>query len=127
MVLRQFVEDLSGDLLLPVREGEGQSVVEGREKAVRGGFARYRRELGVRVAAAGQGHLEDEGLVPPEAGLGGGGRGPGGGGGASARSALVCGRWILRSASGRGTRPRPSRRDSGRGSTASWALGSTVW
>lgn len=46
---------------------------------------------------------------------------------ASSMSALVCGRWILRRASGSGTRPRPSRRESGSGSTASWALGRTVW
>ncbi|CAM5661190.1 hypothetical protein SGRIM128S_09003 [Streptomyces griseomycini] len=46
---------------------------------------------------------------------------------ASSMSALVCGRWIFSRASGRETSPRPSRRESGSGSTASWALGRTVW
>lgn len=46
---------------------------------------------------------------------------------ASAMSALVWGRWIFSRASGRETRPRPSRSESGRGSSTSCALGRTVW
>ncbi len=65
---RQVVEDLLGDLLLALGEGEGEFGVEGGEQAVRGRSAGHRGELGVGVAAAGEGDLEDERLVPLEAG-----------------------------------------------------------
>ncbi len=73
----EVVEDLPGDLLLALGEGEGQAVVEGREEAVRLRCARHGRELAVGVPAAGQGDLEDEGLVPLQAGARIGHIGPG--------------------------------------------------
>lgn len=115
MVRGQVVEDLLRDLLLAFREGEGEAVVEGREESVGSRFPRHRGELGVRVAAAGEGHLEHEGLVPLEAGVGVGDVGLG------VRAV------DLEEGFGEGSRPRPSRSDSGRGSIASWALGRTVW
>lgn len=115
MLGRQVVEDLLGDLLLTFGEGEGEAVVECRQEAVGLGFAGDRRELGVGVAAPGEGHLEDEGLVPLEAGAG-------------VLDVGLCVRAVdLEEGLGEGTRPRPSRSVGGRGSTASCALGRTVW
>lgn len=63
----QVVEDLPGDLLLTLGEGEGEAGVEGGEEAVGGGTAGDGGKLCVGVTAAGEGDLEDEGLVPLEA------------------------------------------------------------
>lgn len=66
----EVVEDLAGDLLLALGEGEGEAVAEGREEAVRAGDAGHGGQVGLGVPAAGQGDLEDEGLVPLQAGAG---------------------------------------------------------
>ncbi len=66
----QVVEDLAADALLAVGEGERQFGVEGVEQSV--GLQRPRDggELGFGQAPAGQRDLEDECLVPLEAGAG---------------------------------------------------------
>ena len=114
-VLRgEVVEDLPGDLLLALGEGEGQLRVEGVEEAAGSRSPCHGGELAVRVAAAGEGHLEDERLVPLQA-L------------ASVLDVGLGARPVdLEEGSGRDTNPRPSRRASGSGSTASGALGSTA-
>ncbi len=66
----EVVEDLAGDPLLALGEGEGEPVVEGGEQAVGARPAGDGGELGLGVAAAGEGDLEDEGLVPLQAGAG---------------------------------------------------------
>lgn len=110
----EVVEDLLGDLLLALGEGEGQLRVEGGQQPVRLGEPGHGGELGVGVAAAGQGDLEDEGLVPLETGAG------------VVDVRLGVRAVDLQKGLGEETRPRPSRRESGSGSTASWALSSTV-
>lgn len=112
---REVVEDLPGDLLLALGEGEGQFGVEGVEQSAGRGSAGHGRELGVGVPAAGQRDLEDEGLVPlqPVPGL------------RDVRLGLrpVDLQQRLRE---RGESTALAQRRMGSGSTASCALGSTV-
>lgn len=111
---REVVEDLLRDGLLALGEGEGQCGVEGVEEAAGSGAAGDGRELGVGVAAAGQGDLEDEGLVPLQ----------------TLASVLDVGLGSrpvdLQQSLGERYQPAPSRRAGGSGSTASRAPGSTA-
>lgn len=111
---RQVVEDLLGDLLLALGEGERQLGVECVEQSAVGRDPRHRRKLGVRVPAAGERDLEDERLVPfqPVPGVG------------DVRLGLRA--VDLQQRLGQRGEATPSRSDGGSGSTASRALGSTV-
>ncbi len=66
----QVGEDLGADLLLTVRQGEGQPGVEGVQHAAGDGAARDRGQRGVGGPALGEGDLEDERLVPAQPVLG---------------------------------------------------------
>ncbi|BFO15645.1 hypothetical protein SHKM778_20330 [Streptomyces sp. KM77-8] len=108
-------EDLGGDLPLALGEGEGEAVVEGGEEAVGLGAAGDGGKVRVGVAAAGEGDLEDEGLVPFEAGAG-------------VLDVRLGVRAVdLEECLGQGGESAARAQGVREGSTASWALGRTVW